>query len=77
MIASFYLAGAVSRALFFGHLTDRFRRKKLFFGTLIGTGSRTDLFYGTWSVLRGCRSYLGCEGEKNLAGEGCCASLSS
>jgi MFS family permease len=34
MIASFYLAGAVSGALFFGHLTDRFGRKKLFSVTL-------------------------------------------
>jgi fucose permease len=34
LIASSYLTGAVSGALFFGHLTDRLGRKKLFFVTL-------------------------------------------
>src|SRR4051795_11566233 len=32
--ATVYLAGAVSGALFFGHLTDRFGRRKLFLLTL-------------------------------------------
>jgi MFS family permease len=34
LIASFYLTGAVMGSLFFGHLTDRYGRKKLFFITL-------------------------------------------
>jgi len=32
--ATLYLAGAVLGALFFGHLTDRFGRRKLFLLTL-------------------------------------------
>jgi MFS family permease len=51
MIASFYLAGAVSGALFFGHLTDRFGRKKLFFITLsvYSTGALLTAF--SWNLL--------------------------
>src|SRR4051794_24844952 len=34
LIGAFYVAGAVTGALFFGHLTDRWGRKKLFMVTL-------------------------------------------
>ena len=51
---SFYLAGAVTGALFFGYLTDRFGRKKLFMITLgvylIFTVA-TALAWGFWSFM--------------------------
>jgi len=51
---SFYLAGAVAGALFFGYLTDRFGRRKLFMITLgvylIFTVA-TALAWGFWSFM--------------------------
>jgi len=51
---SFYLAGAVCGALFFGYLTDRFGRRKLFMITLgiylIFTVA-TALSWGFWSFM--------------------------
>jgi MFS family permease len=65
--ATLYLAGAVVGALLFGHLTDRFGRKKLFLITLatyslatIGTGlSTTLLVFGLCRFVTG----LGIGGE--------------
>ncbi len=50
MIASFYLAGAVLGALFFGHLTDLLGRKKLFFATLAVYLSGTLLTAFSWDL---------------------------
>src|SRR5690348_6802271 len=51
---SFYLAGAVCGALFFGYLTDRFGRKKLFMVTLgiyLIFTIATALSWGFWSFM--------------------------
>jgi MFS family permease len=51
---SFYLAGAVTGALFFGYLTDRFGRKKLFMVTLgvyLVFTVATALAWGFWSFM--------------------------
>jgi MFS family permease len=51
---SFYLAGAVTGALFFGYLTDRFGRKKLFMVTLgvyLLFTVATALSWGFWSFM--------------------------
>jgi MFS family permease len=51
---SFYLAGAVVGALFFGYLTDRFGRKKLFMVTLgvyLAFTVATALAWGFWSFM--------------------------
>src|SRR3954447_26484070 len=51
---SFYLAGAVSGALFFGYLTDRFGRRKLFMITLgvyLCFTVATALAWGFWSFM--------------------------
>ncbi|MBV8066129.1 MAG: MFS transporter [Actinobacteria bacterium] len=51
---SFYLAGAVAGALFFGYLTDRFGRKKLFMITLgiyLVFTVATALSWGFWSFM--------------------------
>jgi len=51
---SFYLAGAVAGALFFGYLTDRFGRRKLFMITLgiyLVFTVATALAWGFWSFM--------------------------
>jgi MFS family permease len=54
LAGSFYLAGAVVGAFFFGWLTDRWGRKKLFFITLavylVGTAA-TGLSWDVWSFV--------------------------
>src|SRR5581483_11167205 len=50
----FYLAGAVTGALFFGYLTDRFGRKKLFMvslGVYLIFTVATALAWGFWSFM--------------------------
>ena len=49
-IGSFYLIGAVTGALFFGHLTDVMGRKKLFFVTLAVYLSGTLLTAFSWNL---------------------------
>ena len=52
LVASAYLAGAVSGALLFGYLTDRFGRKKLFMVTLgiyLAATAATALSWDFWS----------------------------
>src|SRR5690348_16628367 len=51
---SFYLAGAVVGALFFGYLTDRYGRRKLFMVTLgvyLVFTVATALAWGFWSFM--------------------------
>ena len=49
LTATFYLAGAVAGALFFGYLTDRLGRKKLFTVTLLLYLSATALTAFSWN----------------------------
>jgi MFS family permease len=52
LVSSSYLVGAVSGALFFGYLTDRFGRRKLFFVTLtlyLSSTAATAFAWDFWS----------------------------
>jgi MFS family permease len=51
LIGAFYVAGAVSGALFFGHLTDRWGRKKLFMVTLAVYLLATVATAFSWSAI--------------------------
>ena len=54
LIGAFYVAGAVTGALFFGHLTDRWGRKKLFMITLalyIAATVATAFSFSAWSFF--------------------------
>jgi MFS family permease len=61
LIGSIYVAGAVTGALFFGYLTDRFGRKKLFLVTLGLYLVATTLTAFTWSfaTFAACRFFTG------------------
>ncbi|MBZ3901047.1 MFS transporter [Streptomyces scabiei] len=51
MAAALYVAGACAGALFFGHMTDRFGRKKLFMVTLVvylAATALTAVSFSTW-----------------------------